>query len=215
MYLSPWRTPYLRLLCSHIRLHDFLHSLSVGKVSILLSSKILRKVRRVYQFLNVVMNYCRSEVVMLGSNWSWIFRRARKTSCGCTAALLSTRWSGLQIQFSHQPLLAPPRTTFLCLTFQPHTQGLFDDGFTKTSHTNPRTRCSIGLNPSRGPIPNLPDETLSIHSHHDGIMRRRCSFLCRTCPLPFPCSLTETSPLYHLAHQHLSTFPKHGGMNWI
>jgi len=50
-------------------LHNFYHSLSVAKVSISLSSKILRKVRRVYQFLNVVMipwlNYCRSEVVML------------------------------------------------------------------------------------------------------------------------------------------------------
>ena len=51
-------------------LHDFHHSLSVAKVSISLSSKTLRKGRRVYQFLNVVMilwlNYCRSEVVMLG-----------------------------------------------------------------------------------------------------------------------------------------------------
>ena len=141
--------------------------------------KILRKVRRLYHLLNVVMipwlSDCRSEVVMLGRYWSWIFRRARKTSCGCTGALWSTRWSGLQIQFSRQPLLAPTRTTFLCLTLQPYTQG-----FMMTSHTNCRTQSSTGLHASQPSILNLPDEALSIHLHHYGIMPRRCSFLCRT-----------------------------------
>jgi len=75
---------------------------------------------------------------------------------------------------------------------------------------------ALVFNPSQAPIPNLPAEALSIHLHHGGIMPPRCSFLCRTCPVPSPCSLTETSPLYLLAlHQHVSTFPKHGGKNWI
>ena len=156
-------------------LHDFHHSLSVAKVSISLPPPILRNVRRaspilpnvrrVYQFLNVViinwLNYCRSEVVVLDRYWSWIFRRARKTSCGCTGALLSTRWSGLQTQFSRQPLLAPRRKTFLCLTFQPYKQEVLS--FSTTGSRNLHTRSfasdvalALAFSPSQAPIPIYP-----------------------------------------------------------